>query len=278
MQLKILLKMIDFQTLLAIAYKKEAALARRLAKRTGASPHEALTQVLEQVAGDRPLGELIAARASAARAAAIDTETRLVAREQARADALAHRREKDRPDPCAWLGWFDGSTHPNPGKMGLGGLLLSPAGERVEICVAAGQGDNNQAEYLALIALLEAAVRAQPAKLIVYGDSQVVIDGVRQAPSAPGAPGGGAAVLSPYCERARQLISQLRAVELRWIPRRRNVAADALSQHAVRLIGAQVSTPASPPLSVAQSVPFSAAPSAPASVQMPAQVPTRVLA
>jgi ribonuclease HI len=142
-------------------------------------------------------------------------------------------------------------------------LLLGPAGDRVEICLAAGQGDNNQAEYLALIALLEAAVRAQPAKLIVYGDSQVVIDGVTQAR------GGGAAVLAHYCERARHLISQLRAVELRWIPRRRNMAADALSQHAVQLIGAQVSTPASTPLL--------APPLAP-SAQVPAQVPTRVLA
>lgn len=234
--------MIDFQILLAIAYKKEAALGRRLAKRSGASPHEALIEVLQQVAGDRPLGELIAARESAARAAAHDAQSRLAARQQARADALAKRREKnhhpDRPDPVAWLGWFDGSTHPNPGKMGLGGLLLSPAGERVEICVTAGQGDNNQAEYLALIALLEAAVRAQPAKLIVYGDSQVVIDGVRLARSARSARGGGAAVLSHYCEHAQQLISQLRTVELRWIPRQRNVAADALSQHAVRSISA----------------------------------------
>ena len=232
--------MIDFQILLAIAYKKEAALGRRLAKRSGASPHEALIEVLQQVAGDRPLGELIAARESAARAAAHDAQSRLAARQQARADALAKRREKhhhpDRPDPVAWLGWFDGSTHPNPGKMGLGGLLLSPAGERVEICVTAGQGDNNQAEYLALIALLEAAVRAQPAKLIVYGDSQVVIDGVRLARSARSA-----AVLSHYCEHAQQLISQLRVVELRWIPRQRNVAADALSQHAVRLTSARVS-------------------------------------
>jgi len=229
--------MIDFKILLAIAYKKEVALGRRLAKRTGASPHEALTQVLQQVAGARPLDELIAARGAAARAAANDAELRLAARQKARADALANRRERDSPDPGAWLGWFDGSTHPNPGKMGLGGLLLSPAGERVEICLAAGQGDNNQAEYLALIALLEVAARARPAKLIVYGDSQVVIDGVTQAR------GGGAAALSRHCERARQLISQLGAVELRWIPRRRNVAADALSQHAVRLIGAQVLTP-----------------------------------
>jgi ribonuclease HI len=240
MRLKILLTMIDFQILLAIAYKKEAALGRRLAKSSGASPHEALMQVLQQVAGDRPLGELVAAREAAARVAANRAESRLAARRQARADALTNRREKNGPDPGAWLGWFDGSTHPNPGKMGLGGLLLSPAGERVEICAAAGHGDNNQAEYLALIALLEAAVRAQPAKLIVYGDSQVVIEGVTQQVR-----GGGAAGLSHYCERARQLISQLRSVELRWIPRRRNAAADALSQHAVRLIGAQMSTPAS---------------------------------
>jgi ribonuclease HI len=222
--------MFDFQALLAIAYKKETVLSRRLAKNTALSCHEALIRVLQQAAGDRPLGELIAARLSAKRAAAV----KRAARQQAQADALLRRQEKNRPEPSAWRAWFDGSTHPNPGKMGLGGLLQSPAGEHIEICRAAGQGDSNQAEYLALLAVLEAAVRVQPARLVVYGDSQVVIDDVTRSD------GSGASGLSTYGATyrasARQLLAQLGTVELRWIPRRRNAVADALSRQAVGLV------------------------------------------
>jgi ribonuclease HI len=44
----------------------------------------------------------------------------------------------------------------------------------------------------------------------------------------------GAAVLSSYATQARHLIAQLADVRLQWIPRARNAAADALSQHAIR--------------------------------------------
>jgi ribonuclease HI len=137
----------------------------------------------------------------------------------------------------AWLAWFDGSTHPNPGRMGLGGVLQSPDGQCIEISRTAGQGDSNQAEYLALIAVLEAALLLRPAHLIVYGDSRVVIDGVTQpqqaaSPSQTVQPRDGPDLAVPRL-RARQLIAQLAAVELRWIARHHNSAADALSQQAI---------------------------------------------
>jgi len=219
--------MFEFEELLLIAYKKERTMSRRLSKLTSLSAHAALTRTLEKAAGAQTLAELVSAR-HRERAA---TEHARSHREQTR--AAAREARKVRPairDAAAWHAWFDGSAHPNPGKIGIGGVLESPDGDVVKISTLAGHGDSCEAEYLALIAVLEAAVsrRPAPARLVIHGDSQVVIEDVLrdEASSAP--------ALSSYATQARSLIAQLADVRLQWIPRARNAAADALSQHAIR--------------------------------------------
>jgi ribonuclease HI len=218
--------MFEFEELLLIAYKKERATSRRLSKLTSLSAHAALAQTLEKSAGTQTLAELVSAR----RRERAATEQARHHREHERAAARAAR--KVRPvvrDAVAWHAWFDGSAHPNPGKIGIGGVLEGPDGDVVKISARAGHGDSCEAEYLALIAVLEAAVsrKPAPAKLVIHGDSQVVIEDVLrdEASSAP--------ALSTYAAQARGLIAQLADVRLQWIPRARNAAADALSQHAV---------------------------------------------
>jgi ribonuclease HI len=125
-----------------------------------------------------------------------------------------------------WRAWFDGSARPNPGRCAIGALLTGPAGEVIEISRQAGYGDSSEAEYRALIALLEAAVDQQAQGLTVFGDSLVVIDDVN------GPDDTAARVLQPYREQVQALLAQLGDVTLRWIPRHRNTAADALSQRA----------------------------------------------
>jgi ribonuclease HI len=219
--------MFEFEELLQIAYKKERALSRRLSRLTSLSPHAALIQTLEKSAGAQTLEELVSAR-HRERAA---TEQARSQREQERAAARAARRVRPATrDAEAWHAWFDGSAHPNPGKIGIGGVLESPDGDVVKISALAGHGDSCEAEYLALIAVLEAAVSCRPAlpKLVIHGDSQVVIEDVLRDEA------GGAPALSSYATQARGLIAQLADVRLQWIPRARNAAADALSQHAIR--------------------------------------------
>jgi len=129
-------------------------------------------------------------------------------------------------NPILLPGW-PGSTvrhAPTPGKWASADLLKSPDGRTVEISFAAGQGDSNEAEYLALIAVLEEAVRIQPEKLVVYGDSQVVIGAMSRV---------GAYKLQAHSAQVRRLLAQLNAVTLTWIPREKNCAADALSQQAL---------------------------------------------
>lgn len=215
--------MTEFEQLCASAYRQERVISRRLASHTGLSEAAALKQVLQTVAGTRSLGELLSARQQAR----LDTAARLALRRQHKAALLANKKAEKLPDASAWLAWFDGSAHPNPGRIGIGGLLKSPDGHTLEISSAGGQGDSNQAEYLALIAVLEAAVRIQPEQLVVYGDSQVVINALTTAGSA------GPHDLQRHCARAKQLLAQLKAVELTWIPRARNAIADALSQRAI---------------------------------------------
>jgi ribonuclease HI len=146
---------------------------------------------------------------------------------QARAAAEKLARQPVPPSPSAWRGWFDGSATPNPGRIGIGALLLGPGGERIEISRRAGEGTSGDAEYLALVALLEAAVEAGARELAVYGDSQVVVQDVLMS-GVPGARG-----LEQYRARAVALMARLDRVALRWLPRHRNGAADALSQRAI---------------------------------------------
>ena len=156
---------------------------------------------------------------------------------QLRREQHAAKRQDD-GGPLAWRGWFDGSAHPNPGRLGIGALLLGPHGERIEISEPAGDGDSSDAEYAALTALLRAAVKVQPVQLLLCGDSQVVIDDVL------GATRTAARGLASQRAVARALMKQLPQVSLRWIPRHRNGEADRLSQMAIESLRAETETSA----------------------------------
>ena len=212
-----------FDELIVAACQSERVRARQLAKRLCLSEYEALRQTLEKVAAGRPLAEFITTRA----ADRSHAEQVLSLRRRDKLAALARKRAARQPDASAWRAWFDGATRPNPGCMGIGGVLKGPDGQIVQISHAAGQGDSSEAEYLALIAVLEAALPFRPARLLVYGDSQVVIN------DAKGVCKIVAPTLQAYSKRAALLVSQLESVTLTWLPRARNAEADALSQQAL---------------------------------------------
>ncbi len=134
-------------------------------------------------------------------------------------------------DDNTWYAWFDGATkHSNPGIRGIGAVLKGPAGEKIEIADEIGEGTNNEAEYCALMAALDAAIEARVEKLVVYGDSQLVI---KQANgewliNAPG--------LVPFCQTVQKLKAMIPSVSLRWIPREENTEADILSKRALGIV------------------------------------------
>lgn len=212
-----------FEQLIEIAYKRELVAMRRLAARDQLPLEVALRNTLQTSAGNRSLQELIAQRQNEA----TEQQTRRVARKQQQADHRIHKVQSELVAADYWQSWFDGSCHPNPGKMGIGALLQSPFGAITEISALAGSGDSSEAEYRALIALLQAANAAQVKKLVIYGDSKVVIDDVQRSETQA------SQILCPLRIHAQQLLTAIPHVVLRWIPRHRNAAADALSQAAI---------------------------------------------
>jgi ribonuclease HI len=213
--------MIELFHLQQIAYKSERAASRRLAAAQGLSDEQALRRTLELKAGSAGLAALVDARTADQRQQAARSAARDALREQAR---LRQARRHDGL-PTAWRAWFDGSARPNPGRCGIGARLEGPDGA-VEISRPAGHGNSSEAEYRALIALLEAAVARGAAGLTVYGDSQVVIGDVG-GPDALAAP-----ALQAYRSTARALMAKIDGLSLRWVPRHKNQQADALSQRA----------------------------------------------
>lgn len=218
--------MTEFNRLISFASKSELTASRQLSRRTGCSPEQAVRQTLEAIAGTGSLAQLIDERESRREAEA----ARAAARKGERAVNLAQRKARHDGPPTAWRAWFDGSAHPNPGDCGIGALLIGPTGQRIEISRAAGYGNSSEAEYRALIALLEAAVQAGAHDLTIYGDSKVVIDDLN------GSDGAAAPSLSELRQTALGLTRRLRGCALRWIPRHKNSEADALSQMARRVV------------------------------------------
>jgi ribonuclease HI len=214
--------MTELDRLQGAANRTELAASRKLALKRSLPLEEALRMTLTASAGDAGLPTLLAERSALREAEA----ARALARQAARAAALAVRQARHEGVPTAWRAWFDGSARPNPGRCGIGARLLGPAGQVVELSEPAGYGNSSEAEYLALIAVLEAALAQDARGLTVYGDSRVVLDDVA-APDAKSA-----AVLQPYRARARALLAQLPGTLLRWVPRHKNLDADALSQRA----------------------------------------------
>jgi len=78
-----------------------------------------------------------------------------------------------------FIGHFDGSSIPNPGEMSIGGKITNE--ENFTICTyskALGHGTNNRAEYLSLIELLKKAKDKEIKRIIIKGDSLLVVNQV----------------------------------------------------------------------------------------------------
>jgi len=212
----------DLSLLRAAAFKTELAASGRLMARAGLTELEALTRTLTHSAGVAGLAHLLAERAALRQHAAQQLERRAALASVARTRGAGAGK-------TAWRAWFDGSARPNPGRCGIGAVLEGPGGVRIDISHDAGYGNSSEAEYMALIAVLDAAVAHGAHDVLVVGDSQVVIDDVN-GPASASAPS-----LRDYRTRASALLARLPQAQLRWIPRHKNAQADALSQRATAL-------------------------------------------
>lgn len=136
--------------------------------------------------------------------------------------------------PATWTLWCDGSAVPNPGRMGLGAVLTGPDGvAQHQISEATTfTGCNNEAELRALLVGLQwlaQQVTPQATAVRVVTDSSVLVAQLGTHAAVP------IARLASLLEEARHSLRQFAHIDLQWVPRHRNGAADTLARAALGL-------------------------------------------
>lgn len=138
-----------------------------------------------------------------------------------------------------WIIYSDGSAVPNPGRMGLGAVVVAPDGARHVLSMATdARGCNNEAEARALMAALRDVQARGATALQIYSDSSLLVAqlGVVDVPPV--------LRLAALYEEVGALLATFTHTSLHWIPRHRNGEADALTRAALGLLP---KTPVKPP-------------------------------
>ena len=156
-------------------------------------------------------------------ATAVAYENKVVVQGRSPTDIMAHLTDGPRR---AYL-YFDGASRGNPGPSGIGWVIVANGGIVAENGKTIGEATNNQAEYEALIAGLEAALAAGIDELVIQGDSELIIKQVT----------GEYETRNPELRERRvtvhELLHQFDDWELRHVPRSVNDRADDLANEAL---------------------------------------------
>ena len=125
---------------------------------------------------------------------------------------------------CDYVMYFDGCSKGNPGHAGIGAVIYQNADELWGASQYIGDTKtNNQAEYSALIFGLQSAIDHNIKELLVYGDSQLVINQMNNIYK----------VKHPYLiilyNQAKELTKQFNYIEFKHILRNKNNRADELA-------------------------------------------------
>lgn len=119
--------------------------------------------------------------------------------------------------------FFDGGSRPNPGPIEIAVVANGTAHFRDDL----GCGDNNEAEWLALLHAVELARRAGARDVLFVGDSAVVIA------QASGTGRCRSPQLQPHLDAYRAAVSGFDRVVLRCVSRTKNLAGIALAKRHV---------------------------------------------
>ncbi len=122
----------------------------------------------------------------------------------------------------------DGASLGNPGQSAIGVVIHDEAGKVVgRISRRIGHATNNQAEYRAIIAALEEAVRLGAEEVEVRADSELVVQQLNGRYRVK------KATLRPLYQKVVQLTGSLKAFSITHIPRTQNREADRLANKAL---------------------------------------------
>jgi ribonuclease HI len=185
---------------------------------------------------DFPLGDILHNRDATGRiskwevelgALNIDFTPRRAIKSQALADFVAEWTEIQQPTPDAildhWKMYFDGSL--KLGGASTGVLFISLDRKQLKyILQILWQATNNEAEYEAFIHGLRVAISLGIKRLLVYGDSTVVVNQVNKDWDCS------KDNIGAYCAEVRKLEKNFQGLEILHVLRDSNVAADILGK------------------------------------------------
>ena len=127
-----------------------------------------------------------------------------------------------------WLIYTDGASRGNPGPAAIGAVIFDETGRQVHtVSRRIGRATNNEAEYQAAIAALEAALALGARRVELRMDSELVVRQLsgRYKVRNPG--------LIPLHNRIRYLRKLFDSVSIVHVPRAQNREADRLANEAL---------------------------------------------
>ena len=123
----------------------------------------------------------------------------------------------------------DGAAEPNPGPAAIGATIKDEQGRLItSISQPIGNATNNQAEYRAVIAALEHAIRLGADQVDMRSDSELVVRQINRRYRVKNT------ALKPLYQQVKQLQSQLKSFTITHIPRQENKEADTLTNLALK--------------------------------------------
>jgi ribonuclease HI len=157
----------------------------------------------------------------------IDFKPRTVIKSQALVDFMAEWRENQIPTlvdkPEHWTMYFDGSLKLDGGGAGV--LLISPRGEQLRyVLQILWEVSNNEAEYEALLHELCLAISLGIKRLLVYGDSLLVVQQVNKEWDC------NKETMDTYVQEVRKLGNEFSGLEVHHVIREHNVGSNILSK------------------------------------------------
>jgi ribonuclease HI len=160
----------------------------------------------------------------------IDFKPRTAIKSQALVDFMVEWQKNQQPTPTErpehWVMYFDGSLKLE--GEGAGVLLISPKGEQLNYVLQIfWKVSNNEAEYEALLHGLRLAISLGIKRLLVYGDSAVVINQVNKSWDR------NKENMDTYCLEVRKHENKFYGLEFHHVVHDNNVAADVLSKLAL---------------------------------------------
>jgi ribonuclease HI len=124
--------------------------------------------------------------------------------------------------------YTDGAARGNPGPAAIGAIIKDETDTIIaRISQRIGITTNNQAEYHAIIAALEKAIKLGACHVILKSDSELVVKQINGKYKIKNT------FLRPLYQKVVQLVGSLESFSIGYLPREQNSEADALANKAL---------------------------------------------